>query len=66
MWSGRQLSYEAAEAGCFAGALFEQRPRGVMVGQQVVALVAQLEARAGVQAGVVGADWKRREQVAER
>jgi len=36
------------------------------VGHQVVTLVEQLEARTGVEVGLVGADRKPHEQVAER
>ncbi len=60
------LSHEAAEVCSIAYSLFEQRPRGCAVGQHVVAVVEQLEAWASVQAGVVGADWKRCKYVPER
>src|SRR5262245_66663808 len=60
-----RLSDEAAEIGRITYPLFEKRPSRLAVGQYVVALVEQLEARSGIQLGVVGADRKRREQVPE-
>ena len=55
-----------AEFGGHVEAFGQQRPRGVPVRQQIVALVEQLEARAGADARVAGPGREGGDQIAER